>query len=121
MFYRTDNPAADYARYSRDVVEPAEALAELQEKFAEPTVAAFKAPLASTIGGYHANDGKPIVVSHELVAWVLDTAADPHATLAEAMFDTLARNRLVDRFIDARAEREVDDFLAKQRKFSEAA
>lgn len=121
MFYRTDNPAADYARYSRDVVEPAEALAELQEKFAEPTVAALKQPLASTIGGYHANDGKPIVVSHELVAWVLDTAADPHATLAEAMFDTLARNRLVDLFVDARAEREVDDFIAEQRKFSEGS
>lgn len=118
---RTDNPAADYARYSRDVVEPADALAELTDRYAEPTVAAFKAPLASTIGGYHANDGKPVVVSHELVAWVLDTAADPHATLAEAMFDTLARNRLVDLFTQARAEREVDDFLAEQRKFSEAA
>ncbi len=93
--YRTDNPAADFARYSRDVVEPAEALAELQDKFAEPTVAAFEAPLASTISGYHANDGKPIVVSHELVAWVLDTAADPHATLAEAMFNESARERLI--------------------------
>jgi len=121
MFYRTDNPAADYARYSRDVVEPAEALAELQEKFAEPTVAALKQPLAATIPGYHANDGKPIVVSHELVAWVLDTAADPHATLAEAMFDVSARNRLVDLFVDARAEREVDDFIAEQRKFSEGS
>lgn len=114
---RTDSPADDYARYSRDVLEPADALAELTDKFAEPTVAAFEQPLAATISGYYANDGKPIVVSHELVAWVLDTAADPHATIAEAMFDTLARNRLVDLFTQARAEREVDDFLADQRKY----
>lgn len=72
--------------------------------------AAFAAPLSAQVPAYYGN-GKTVPVSHEMVAWVIDQAVDAHATLAEAMFNESARERLIDAFICAQAERDAQQTM----------
>ena len=71
------------------------------------------APLADTISGNYAYSAGDVVISHGMVAWVIQTAADPEASLAEAMFSDIARRRLVQAFAQARAEMDADAMLAR--------
>ena len=96
-----------------------EAHAEVFERIADSIgTALHRAPLSAEVPALYAN-AKRAVVSHELVAWVIDTAADANATLAEAIFSEQARARLVERFIAAAAERMADDELRDMAAFAE--
>jgi len=68
-------------------------------------------PLSAVIPSMYAADRDLSTVSADMVGWVLETSLDPDKTLAEAMFSILARTRLVERYAQARAERDAEKWL----------
>ncbi len=116
---RTDSPADDYARYSRDVLEPAEYRADLIDKHGTRLAKILaERPLEAVIANFYAPAGAPIAA--EMVAWCLATAADGAQTVAEAMFSLPARNRLIAMYVEAQAADDADEQIRREAKQAEA-
>lgn len=83
------------------------------ERTRELTRAFAAMPLSFEVDANWAWGRGPVPVAQELAGWVRETIADADATMAEAMFSDIARQRLVRAFIDARVEMEADQLLAR--------
>ena len=77
------------------------------QRYAEIYLSLIERPLLATIPAIYSTETDP-PVGAELVAWVIQTSADPDRALAEAIFSAPARDRLMRLFATARADRDSD-------------